>query len=182
MCPNTFQLNPKHIRYGATTTSYSPEESFVDRRRYTWEAIVESFRAYRDKFGDVEVPNNFVIPVNEEWPQNIQGLKFGREIHLIRSMSKYVRGNTQRRRFLQSFGFDFNAEKTIKTKDLSKFEIFIEALLFYKQIHGDVDIDEDFIVPHQEPWPETCWGMCLSTELQAIVDEESNCLEFPIRR
>ena len=44
----------------------------------------------------------------------------------------------------------------------------LKSLHVYKELHGDLEVPYDFVVPSEAPWPEDAWGITLGTRLADI--------------
>jgi len=70
---------------------------------------------YRELFGDLLVPQPFVIPSegdeeggdSTEWSEEMRGLKLGARVNAIRSQGTFVKNNEERKRLLVDLGFEF---------------------------------------------------------------------------
>jgi hypothetical protein len=107
--------------------------------------------SYQHLHGDMLVPQSFIIPKNSSsWPSDMWGIRLGSIVHNLRSKRQYTEESG--RKELLSLGFCFNARRP-------PYKSFKEALRFYKILHGDMEIANDFVVPADDgAWPEKLWG------------------------
>ena len=66
----------------------------VDHR---FEAIYTALVTYRTLYGDVDVPQHFVVPAIAPWPEVTWGVKLGIRVASIRSQSTFVSNSPDRR-------------------------------------------------------------------------------------
>jgi hypothetical protein len=127
-----------------------------------WEkAVVSALVAYKEINGDLDVPNKFEVPSSSPWPEHLWGMKLGYTVSDIRSSETYVRNDPERRRWLDSIGFEWDPYER-------RWESMQEALKTYLQEHGDLTVTRRFVVPSCSPWPEKVWGMALGTKVDGI--------------
>ena len=43
-----------------------------------------------------------------------------------------------------------------------------KSLHVYKELHGDLKVPYDFVVPSEAPWPEDAWGIKLGSRVVTI--------------
>jgi hypothetical protein len=68
-------------------------------------------------------------------------------------------------------------------KNEEKWEkVVVPALLTYKEVHGDLEVPQQFEVPPSKPWPEHLWGMKLGTTVSQIRSSETYVRNDPERR
>jgi hypothetical protein len=85
--------------------------SGYDDRDELWESFVTAITAYKGVHGHVHVANAFVVPASTPWPVETWGTKLGRAVNGIRSKQSFVKGNPERRAWLESTGFSMAAPK-----------------------------------------------------------------------
>jgi hypothetical protein len=62
-----------------------------------WEVVKEALSMHKRIYGDMTVKRRFVVPKDEEWPEETWGMKLGRTVSRIRSSNAFVDGNPERR-------------------------------------------------------------------------------------
>merc|ERR1719444_750077 len=136
----------------------------------TWEdSIMVALRTYRCIKGDLKVPQCFVVPKTEEWPQGTRGLKLGQVVNRIRQ-GKYASAVARDREILDKLGFIWKArtavvENTIETWE----EQIIPALEVYRKVKGDLLVPVRFIVPKNDAsWPKKTWGLRLGKVVNGL--------------
>ena len=76
-----------------------------------WKAVVAAFKMYKAAYGDLKVPQRFVVPTLPPWPKPAQGLRLGKLVQDIRATGKFLdprqspRTLAARRQILEDLGF-----------------------------------------------------------------------------
>ncbi len=152
--------------------SDSSVENVPKKPRYelgaNWKRInVELFRVYKEQFGDLKIPQKFVVPATDEWPVANHNEKLGKAIYDIRSSlkkgeSKY---NEEDVNELLNLGFVVDAYEEKENRVLLAFET-------YKYKYGDCKIIATFKIPEDDyTWPEETRGMNLGRVFSHIRKE-----------
>ena len=133
---------------------------FSTQIKYSYELTREMLVEYKRQFGHMMIPRGFVIPDNEDWPEEMWDQKLGRVAELIRYGSY-----ADKRQDLISIGFDYTAKQT-----KFDFECVKIAVFKYREFtHGSVAVPQSFKIPHGSSWyPEETWGMPLGTIVYRI--------------
>ena len=77
-----------------------------------WEnGVVPALLQYKELEGDMDVPARFVVPSDGDWPEEMWGERLGGMVAKIRSCGQYVRGDEERRQWLEDNGFEFDMHK-----------------------------------------------------------------------
>jgi hypothetical protein len=127
-----------------------------------WEkVVVPALLTYKKVYGDLEVPTIFEVPPSKLWPDHLWGMKLGATVSDMRSSETYVRNDPERRRWLDSKGFEWDYLER-------QWESTQEAFDTYLQEHGDLALKQRFVVPSCSPWPEKLWGMKLGNTANHI--------------
>jgi hypothetical protein len=150
-----------------------------DAAEWRWSCVLGALRAYKEAHGgDVAVPQAFVVPAHSPpWPQATWGLRLGSRVDNIRSQGAYVKHRPERRAELDALGFVWN--------DLERrWEEVRAALLAYKELHGDLEVPQDFTVPEEAPppWPQEARGLKLGSRVNRIRCEGLCVKGHPERR
>jgi hypothetical protein len=102
-------------------------------------------------------------------------------VNLIRNEEKFVKSRPERVQQLSALGFSW--VKTDRMHDGGRrFEVIYAALTVYKQLHGDLFVPQQFVVPSTPPWPEVTWGVKLGTRVTAIRSQSTFVSNSPQRR
>jgi hypothetical protein len=111
----------------------------------------------------------FVVPrYTRKWPKSLWGMKLGQYIQYIR---RYPDSNLAKSLspLLLKYNFDYSKQR-------GNFEVLKETMLIYKQLHGNLHIPLDYVVPGgpndtsstPSPYPKRMHGKCLGEILHAI--------------
>lgn len=123
-----------------------------------WKAIYAAFRLYKAAFGDLKVPQRFVVPNMKPWPKAAHELKLGKVVAEMRATGKYL--TPERRQALEQLGFVWQL-RSKEPQQVSWQQVQL-AYQTYHTIYGNEDdIPNTFTVPAQEPWPQEAQGMPL---------------------
>jgi hypothetical protein len=125
---------------------------------------------YKQLHGDLEVPQSSVVPESEEWPEDMWGTKLGEMVSKIRTPDLFVHGSQERRQWLEEAGFRFEAavSNSQAVNDEQWEKKALPAITAYKQVHGDLQVPQDFEVPSSGEWEEGLWNMQLGTAVNRI--------------
>ena len=127
-----------------------------------WEnGVVPALLQYKELEGDMNVPQSFVVPSDGDWPEEMWGEKLGNTVSMIRTCGQYVRGDEERKQWLEDNGFEFDMHKL-------SWEKARLALLQYKELEGDMNVPFRFVVPSDGDWPEEMWGKKLGKSVNMI--------------
>lgn len=137
-----------------------------------WKALLEALKMYKAAYGDLKVPQRFVVPNLKPWPNSAWGLKLGRQVASIRATGKYIEQAPQlRTKQLDQLGFVWRVrQKKLDFTSISQEQIY-EAMKVYKQLFPNEELPHDFVVPRQAPWPETVQGMPLGHAFPNLATE-----------
>ena len=133
-----------------------------------WKAIVAAFKLYKAAYGDLKVPQRFVVPNMKPWPVKSHNLKLGKVVANIRATGRYLQGKPERRTLLEEMGFIWRVRETAEVKNVSWQQVRT-ALAAYRQIVPDKpDVPPTFTVPEFDPWPESVRGLPLGRYLPVL--------------
>jgi hypothetical protein len=77
-----------------------------DERERRWtEEVQPALLAYREAYGDLRVPQSFVVPSEAPWPEACWGMRLGVTVGVIRGQEVFVKDRPERRAWLDSIGF-----------------------------------------------------------------------------
>ena len=77
---------------GKFITNMEERRKTLDEMGFTWRLrsgsdaevefpmVLDGLKAYKDQFGNVDVPPSFVIPDVEPWPETVRGLPLGSKV------------------------------------------------------------------------------------------------------
>ena len=122
---------------------------------------------YKSIYGNVEVPESFIVPEDNSWSSASWGLALGDHVREISLKDKLVYGHEDREARLTTLGFPMkDSGKTAASK--KRFDIIIQALQVYKNLFGDVLVPHHFVVPKEEPWEEDLHCIKLGARVHAM--------------
>jgi len=134
----------------------------------SFDQIYDALLTYRQEVqpeGSLIVPPNFIVPSYDPWPEATQGMPLGKKIPSVRTKA-YLKANPGAIEKLEKIGFEFDGK--VAAND-ARFTIVFNALMAYKEIHGDLLVPQPFVVPEgTSDWPEETWGLRLGARVNAI--------------
>lgn len=114
-----------------------------------------------EQFGNCPIPSNFVVPNHDRWPVELHGLRLGYQLYRIMQKGNFastISGITDK----------FQTEGFISKPVVSGWDIFYDALLKFKAIHGHVSVPDNYVIPKEIPWTNLEWGMKLGLKVSTI--------------
>ncbi|OQR97476.1 hypothetical protein THRCLA_21929 [Thraustotheca clavata] len=133
------------------------EFPFYGRTTIPWSTKLQALKTFKEHYGHVNIRLAFVVPSSAEdeskpWPKELHKLKLGKVVNSLRNQQDSLL--KEQKKQLDSLGFIWSSwELAWKTK--------LIALEQYKILHGNLYVPRQFIVPKEEPWPESVWGLKL---------------------
>ena len=125
-----------------------------------YEFIKRCLLKYKELNGDMLVPFHYSIPWNENFPEEMWGLKLGRTVSRIRSDNNVSAHKDD----LIAIGFIYSNQSNRLGWDAVKI-----ALETYKKLHGNLSIPRSFIVPSESTnWSGLICGLKLGQILRDI--------------
>lgn len=154
-----------------------------DAKGLTFDQLHTALVTYREHVqngkGPISIPNNFVVPDCDPWPQNVRGLPLGKRITSMRSKS-FLSANPGAKEKLQQIGFPLDGK--VAAND-ARFQLVFGALQRYKEIYGDLLVPQPFVVPeNSKEWPEATWGLRLGARVNAVRSQGTFVNSHPDRR
>ena len=70
-----------------------------------FQAVYLALERYKETYGDLLVPQPFIVPDSSEWPEESWGLRLGARVNAIRSQGTFIKNNAERQDMLDSLGF-----------------------------------------------------------------------------
>ena len=111
---------------------------------------------YNEKYGDLVIPRRFTVPVTNEWPKEWHGVKLARHIYNRKWWKKHIAKNSDRVAQLNKLGF-------IWERLQPEWNLFMEGMVTYKSIYGNVMVPASFVIPHDNVWSKGCWDLPLGS-------------------
>jgi hypothetical protein len=147
----------------------------LGRRHYLAPSLLAALDAYGEQFGHVRVSQKFVVPDADGWPEEAHGLELGRSVQELRARNKRKELPRQDATRLEELGM-------VWIRPRWPWPRVRQALLVYKEVHGDLEVTRAFLVPSEAPWPEEAWGMRLGKSVNQIRASEHFVKDRPERR
>lgn len=169
-----------------------------------WRAVVAGFQMYKAAYGDLKVPQRFVVPNMPPWPRVAWGLKLGKVVTAIRATGRYVsttpsnppNQRSARLQLLDQLGFVWSVRRSSNDIMLDaqedptlRVDQIMMGVQWYRKLvldssssttGGATEIPNNFVVPDSEPWPETIRGLPLGRQLEAIMRSKNSVLRDKI--
>ncbi|CBJ27332.1 conserved unknown protein [Ectocarpus siliculosus] len=136
-------------------------ESIGDRAEY--ESALVALKAYHRQHGNLLLTQNYVMPDEEDNGNMLEhrGWRLGQKVYTMKFWKRHVRDRPSRRAELAKLGFVWG-----RLQD--EYNLFLEALLAYRDIEGCLLVPTSFVVPETEPWPLSCQGMRLGAKVAGV--------------
>ncbi|GLD98345.1 hypothetical protein PINS_up007042 [Pythium insidiosum] len=134
-----------------------------DVEEFRWsERVLPSMKVFYEEHGHSVVPQNFVVPAGDPWPQVAWGMRLGSIVSMIRSNERYKHQVARDVEALQQIEFvwDVHSHKWDS--------VWLPSLRVFKQEHNHCNVPQAFVVPSQAPWPEKAWGEALGLAVSNI--------------
>jgi len=147
----------------------------LGRRHYLAPSLLAGLGAYGENFGHVRVPQKFVVPDADGWPEEARGLKLGMQVNVLRQQKKRDTLPQDDVAQLEALGFVWNLFDW-------KWQCVLQSLQAYQEAHGDLEVPQPFVVPSEAPWPEDAWGLKLGSRVDNIRRRGDFVRENPERR
>lgn len=150
------------IRDKDPLVSGNPErEERLSKLGFTWEEngralfskkrfdmVYSALLTYKQIYGDLFVPQAFLVPNSEPWPETTWGLKLGARVNAIRAQGTLVANAPDRREMLDQLGFPWELPSHIKREKKRRLEEE-NALLA-----GDpLALEKEYMKPGPKPTP-----------------------------
>jgi len=165
-----------HIKSRPERVSELTSLGFVwERLQPEWNLVLEALITYSELYGDLLVPNKFVVPNNDHWARATWGLNLGNCVYRIRARNDFLRGSNaySRKEQLDGLGFVWDAYE-------ERYHKFYAALWLYAKINKlgkfsknrvPLIVPFTFRVPNEKAWPEDLWGYPLGVKCNAVLQK-----------
>ena len=155
----------KDLRYGRVFADRKEDLEKIGfdftsiRKKNDFSVIYRALMKYKELFGDLLVPQLFVIPSDSsDWPVDLWGINLGSYVGRIRG--GYF---SDKKEELLSIGFSFCVRKKFDYDSVKC------AINCYKKLYGSTCIPETYkIVVGMKIFPEKTWGMWLGRYVRKI--------------
>ena len=161
------------FKLGHAADNIRAGKSYVSRRKdlqsigsdYTplsevlYQTVKLGLLRYKELHGDMTMTNNYRVPQKSNlWPESLLGFRLGKASSYIRAGDSFV----SKRKELESIGFDYTPRSEVL------FQTVKLALQRYKELHGDMLVPSNFIVPKSKLWPRSLLGLRLGMTVYNI--------------
>lgn len=120
----------------------------------SWGQLLDAIRLYHAIHGDLLVEDGWCVPREPPWPHQLWGKRLARLVYDMGFWQTHVAQFPARRADLEKLGFVWGRLQ-------SEYNLVVEALLVYRELHGDLLVPADFVVPsgafnnHPHPYSST---------------------------
>ncbi|OQS00260.1 hypothetical protein THRCLA_06093 [Thraustotheca clavata] len=129
--------------------------NFVWRQRdYVWDRNIVAFKKYKNLHGHLDIPIDYVVPQDENWPKDVRGLKLGMVVHSFRRLWLQKKLPKEKTQILDNIGIIWHVPSITWSRKLL-------ALKTYRKIYGNAKVSRHFIVPVHDGWPKEIWHLRL---------------------
>jgi Helicase associated domain len=126
---SSFATDPTQFSSPSFSSSNSNDDNNNEDDDTEWNAVLAAFKMYKAAYGDLKVPQRFVVPNIVPWPQNAWGLKLGKVVSAIRLTGRYISATSssqnqndvsqQRKQVLEQMGFVWSVRRSSDTDEES---------------------------------------------------------------
>eukprot|EP00522_Entomoneis_paludosa_P001294 CAMPEP_0172472340 /NCGR_PEP_ID=MMETSP1065-20121228/68285_1 /TAXON_ID=265537 /ORGANISM="Amphiprora paludosa, Strain CCMP125" /LENGTH=1042 /DNA_ID=CAMNT_0013230471 /DNA_START=191 /DNA_END=3319 /DNA_ORIENTATION=+ len=183
--PSSYAHWQHQLRMGTTRLFQSSQnEGDKSDDAAEWKATIAAFQMYKAAYGNLKVPQRFMVPNMKPWPKAAWGMRLGKVVGSIRGTGKYIQGDPKRRQVLDELGFiwQVRASPTEKGSATTKaganefvsLEQMYTALAIYSKLNdGSIIVPTSFVVPTTGPWPDSVKELPLGRQMAsgALVKE-----------
>eukprot|EP01033_Poteriospumella_lacustris_P023330 gene23330-biopygen7914 len=142
---------------GLKIESPSPLDTLMEDKLIV---VATSLSLFRQLYHHANVPQAFVVPAEEPWPQELHGDRLGMQISYLRTSKKRLPPAQVEQ--LDNAGMVWSHEEY----QVGRIE---RGLTTYKAMYGDVRIPKLFVVPHGDGrWDRDLWDMMLGLSVLGI--------------
>jgi hypothetical protein len=120
----------------------------------SWEELSAALSAYRQLYGDLEIPRDFRVPINDSsWAQGLWGMNLGCTVSNIRHLKTWKRYHKE----LKALGVSFE-----KRQRRYEWKVVRKAILRYKKLYDCIRVPRSYVIPHNDGnWSSDLWGIKL---------------------
>ena len=149
---------PSHRQSIHTCLSSSLQPSWwnsCDVSNLPYDSTIRVLVKYHEKYGDLVIPRTFIVPHSNEWPKEWHGVKLARHVYNRKWWTKHIAKKNDRVAQLNKIGF-------VWERIQNPWNLFMEAMVTYRSIYGDVMVPASFVVPRDnDEWSKGCWDLPL---------------------
>jgi hypothetical protein len=111
---NKIRSRSAYIRTHPDRRQQLEDMGFVfDELERSWEQTKSALKLYHGKHGHMDVPQSFVVPCGDPWPEEMWDKQLGRSVDMLRSQNAYnARDVFERRQWLEEHGFKWKLRQS----------------------------------------------------------------------
>ncbi|GMF43325.1 unnamed protein product [Phytophthora lilii] len=143
---------------------------FVVARQWS-DRILPALKSFRRVNGHCRVPQKFVVPSDDSWPEQAWGMKLESVVNSIRHKEAYSVQISHDKLQLEQLGFVWDFVEAEWSDRI------MPALESFRRVNGHWRVPQKFVVPCEESWPEQSWGMKLGSVVNRIRHKEAYCVQ-----
>lgn len=156
---------PSHRQSLQTSLTSSLQPSWwgsCDASNLPYDSAFRVLVKYHEKYGDLVIPRRFIVPATSEWPKEWHGVKLARHVYNRKWWTKHIAKNNDRVSQLNNIGFVWERLQP-------EWNLFMEAMVTYRSIYGDVMVPATFVVPRDnDEWSKGCWDLPLGNVVHRL--------------
>eukprot|EP01036_Dinobryon_divergens_P031941 gene31941-41435_t len=134
--------------------------SKLSKKRF--DAIFLALQEYKKAFGDLMVPQQYVVPSNSKFSKSTWELKLGARVHSIRSQGTFVASSPEKRERLTALGFSWDLPSDSKRRRKSLENLYAETTEEDERVISEaapiVDDSKKEIKPRKKVSPPSEYG------------------------
>jgi hypothetical protein len=121
---------------------------------------LEALKVYHARHGHLVLPRRFIVPEafgEFAYPELWHGLDLSSTVYNMKWWLKHVKERPERVKQLTAMGFVWERLQP-------EWNLILEALIAFLQLHGHTRVPFNFVVPHNGrcvDWPKATWGLPL---------------------
>jgi len=133
-----------------------------------YESAMDMLRAYHRLHGDLSIPRRYVVPPTKEFPSQWHNIPLASTVYNMKWWSRHVKSKPDRVYQLNTLSF-------IWERLQPEWNLVLEALVTFRQLHGHLRVPPSFVVPEDgviecnessskaptRRWPIATWGIKL---------------------
>eukprot|EP00639_Heterosigma_akashiwo_P014875 CAMPEP_0206364060 /NCGR_PEP_ID=MMETSP0294-20121207/1981_1 /ASSEMBLY_ACC=CAM_ASM_000327 /TAXON_ID=39354 /ORGANISM="Heterosigma akashiwo, Strain CCMP2393" /LENGTH=415 /DNA_ID=CAMNT_0053809561 /DNA_START=431 /DNA_END=1674 /DNA_ORIENTATION=+ len=75
-----------------------------------WDRVYAALTMYKELYLDLNVPQQYVVPSEAPWDEELWGMRLGNRVNTIRAQGTFIKDAPERRRQLEELGFEFDGK------------------------------------------------------------------------
>eukprot|EP00977_Amphora_coffeiformis_P005031 scaffold1064_cov85-Amphora_coffeaeformis.AAC.20 len=151
-----------------TSTALQLAQKSDDQDAREYKAVLTAFKLYKAAYGDLKIPQRFVVPSMKPWPKPAWGMRLGKIVMHMRSTGKYTDNHPERKQELDDLGFLWQVRPAAAPKQVTLTQVYT-ALDTYQRLNGgSTAVPLNFVVPNAPEWPESVRELPLGKSLVSL--------------